>query len=227
MTAFLRFSQRKDLQYYAPDLTGPSGGDGNGYIHVIDQNASQATPGPSRQPLFSKPAWASPICLAAKSRRISAARAMSAPVRRLSRPADDAQPHRRTQHADHHRTHRPGPPNQQSAVPKSHFLGSGTQLFEDTGPAFPQSGLSIPVHPHRDSGHQSALWPRHVQRGIQQTHLRGTGPAFRLHDSERLDQLQPGGFLSSALPTRSTWGAMRSSICGSSCTRCIFRTTIG
>jgi hypothetical protein len=40
MTAFIRFSQRKDLQYYAPDLTGPSGGDGNGYIHVVDQNAS-------------------------------------------------------------------------------------------------------------------------------------------------------------------------------------------
>jgi hypothetical protein len=40
MTAFLRFSQRKDLQYYAPDLTGPSGGDGNGHIHAIDQNAS-------------------------------------------------------------------------------------------------------------------------------------------------------------------------------------------
>ena len=34
MTAFLRFSQRKDFQYYQPDLTGPSGGDGNGYIHV-------------------------------------------------------------------------------------------------------------------------------------------------------------------------------------------------
>jgi Carboxypeptidase regulatory-like domain/TonB-dependent Receptor Plug Domain len=40
MSVFLRFSQRKDLQYYAPDLTGPSGGDGNGYIHTIDQNAS-------------------------------------------------------------------------------------------------------------------------------------------------------------------------------------------
>ncbi|MGB7721045.1 MAG: TonB-dependent receptor [Bryobacteraceae bacterium] len=40
MTAFLRFSQRKDLQYYAPDLTGPSGGDGNGYIHVVDQSAA-------------------------------------------------------------------------------------------------------------------------------------------------------------------------------------------
>jgi len=40
MSAFVRFSQRKDLQYYAPDLTGPSGGDGNGYIHTVDQNAS-------------------------------------------------------------------------------------------------------------------------------------------------------------------------------------------
>jgi hypothetical protein len=40
MTAFLRFSQRKDLQYYAPDLTGAAGGDGNGHIHVIDQNAA-------------------------------------------------------------------------------------------------------------------------------------------------------------------------------------------
>jgi hypothetical protein len=40
MSAFIRFSQRKDQQYYEPDLTGPSGGDGNGYIHVVDQNAS-------------------------------------------------------------------------------------------------------------------------------------------------------------------------------------------
>ena len=40
MSLFLRFSQRKDLQYFAPDLTGPSGGDGNGYIHTLDQNAS-------------------------------------------------------------------------------------------------------------------------------------------------------------------------------------------
>jgi hypothetical protein len=40
MSAFLRFSQRKDQQYFAPDLTGPSGGDGNGYIHVVDQNAT-------------------------------------------------------------------------------------------------------------------------------------------------------------------------------------------
>jgi hypothetical protein len=40
MSAFARFSQRKDLQYYQPTIPGPSGGDGNGYIHIIDQNAS-------------------------------------------------------------------------------------------------------------------------------------------------------------------------------------------
>jgi hypothetical protein len=40
MSAFLRWSQRKDIQYYQPSFPGPSGGDGNGYIHSIDQNAS-------------------------------------------------------------------------------------------------------------------------------------------------------------------------------------------
>jgi len=40
MAAFLRFSQRKDLQYYGPDVTGPSGGGGNGYIHAIQQQAA-------------------------------------------------------------------------------------------------------------------------------------------------------------------------------------------
>jgi hypothetical protein len=40
MSAFLRWSQRKDVQFYQPSFPGPSGGDGNGYIHSIDQNAS-------------------------------------------------------------------------------------------------------------------------------------------------------------------------------------------
>jgi hypothetical protein len=40
MTAFLRFSQRKDLQYYQPDVSGASGGGGNGYIHAIQQQAA-------------------------------------------------------------------------------------------------------------------------------------------------------------------------------------------
>jgi len=40
MTAFLRFSQRKDLQYYQPDISGPSGGNGNGFIHAIQQQAA-------------------------------------------------------------------------------------------------------------------------------------------------------------------------------------------
>lgn len=40
MTSFLRFDQRKDLQYYQPDIPGPSGGNGNGYIHAIQQQAA-------------------------------------------------------------------------------------------------------------------------------------------------------------------------------------------
>src|SRR5581483_7039415 len=40
MTSFIRWSQRKDLQYYEPDIPGPSGGNGNGYIHSIQQQAA-------------------------------------------------------------------------------------------------------------------------------------------------------------------------------------------
>jgi hypothetical protein len=40
MTSFVRVSQRKDLQYYQPDIPGLSGGNGNGFIHAIAQNAT-------------------------------------------------------------------------------------------------------------------------------------------------------------------------------------------
>jgi hypothetical protein len=40
MNYFIRFSQRKDLQYYAPDIPGPSGGNGNGSIHAVQQQAA-------------------------------------------------------------------------------------------------------------------------------------------------------------------------------------------
>ena len=40
MSSFLRFSQRKDIQYYQPDISGPSGGGGNGFIHAIQQQAA-------------------------------------------------------------------------------------------------------------------------------------------------------------------------------------------
>lgn len=40
MTAFLRFSQRKDISYFGPADPGPSGGDGNGFIHAIQQQAA-------------------------------------------------------------------------------------------------------------------------------------------------------------------------------------------
>jgi hypothetical protein len=40
MNAFFRFSQRKDIQYYQPDLPGLAGGGGNGFIHAIQQQAA-------------------------------------------------------------------------------------------------------------------------------------------------------------------------------------------
>jgi hypothetical protein len=40
MTSFLRFSQRKDIQFFGPADPGPSGGDGNGFIHIIQQQAA-------------------------------------------------------------------------------------------------------------------------------------------------------------------------------------------
>jgi hypothetical protein len=40
MSAFLRWSQRKDISYFGPSDPGPSGGDGNGFIHAIQQQAA-------------------------------------------------------------------------------------------------------------------------------------------------------------------------------------------
>jgi hypothetical protein len=40
MTAFLRFSQRKDNQFYSPYVQGPSGGSGNGYVRALSQAAA-------------------------------------------------------------------------------------------------------------------------------------------------------------------------------------------
>jgi hypothetical protein len=40
MTLFLRFSQRKDNQFYSPYIQGPSGGSGNGYVRTLSQAAA-------------------------------------------------------------------------------------------------------------------------------------------------------------------------------------------
>jgi Carboxypeptidase regulatory-like domain/TonB dependent receptor len=40
MSAFMRFSQRKDIAFFGPADPGPSGGDANGFIHAIQQQAA-------------------------------------------------------------------------------------------------------------------------------------------------------------------------------------------
>jgi len=42
MTAFLRFSQRKDIEFFGPADPGPSGGDNAGFVHAIQQQAAAA-----------------------------------------------------------------------------------------------------------------------------------------------------------------------------------------
>ena len=122
MSAFLRFSQRKDIQYYQPDLTGPSGGDGNGYIHAIDQKAAVGytwivTPLRSSKLRFG---WTH--VLAGKDPPYIGGPSLAVALR-LSGPADHARisPAVSTPRpsAD---SHAHGPPDQQSAVPESDLL---------------------------------------------------------------------------------------------------------
>ena len=40
MTGFLRWSQRKDNQFFQPDLPGIAGGNGNGNVRILDQAAA-------------------------------------------------------------------------------------------------------------------------------------------------------------------------------------------
>jgi hypothetical protein len=40
MSAFLRWSQRKEIEYFGPSDPGPAGGDGNGFVHAIQQQAA-------------------------------------------------------------------------------------------------------------------------------------------------------------------------------------------
>jgi hypothetical protein len=40
MSGFMRFSQRKDIYFFGPSDPGPAGGDGNGFIHAIQQQAA-------------------------------------------------------------------------------------------------------------------------------------------------------------------------------------------
>lgn len=40
MSGFLRFDQRKGNQFYQPDIAGPSGGAGNGFVRVLNQSAA-------------------------------------------------------------------------------------------------------------------------------------------------------------------------------------------
>ena len=225
MTAFLRFSQRKDLQYYAPDLTGPSGGDGNGYIHTIDQNASlgytwTVTPTSMFEARlgFSHMLGRKDAAVCRRPEHV-----FHVP-RRISRPADHTQSHRRTQHADHHRAHRhwaAKPAIRSSRIP---LPGTRNSTIRKPSAGIPSKwAISICTSAPR-------FWT--PIRFTARTPTAGTSasPPVRNWASPPLAPSRPTTpatawrISCSALPTKSTWAAIRSSICGNSCTPCTRRT---
>ncbi len=162
MSLFLRFSQRKDQQYYQPDLSGPSGGDGNGYIHVLDQNASLGYTWTVTPDLHLRSA---PQLHSCAGRQAAALRWRSEPAIAvwLSGIADQPQPHRRPEHAIHQRLRDfDGTPDQQSAVSESHFVRSQVELLEDPESALPQGRLRTIRDSHRGARRESAVRPGYL-----------------------------------------------------------------
>jgi hypothetical protein len=167
MTSFLRFSQRKDLEYFGPADPGPSGGDGNGYIHSVQQQAGAGY------------TWKR-AALSGRGQRRPGVWNSGTSCGACGRfPHPD---HRRLQQPDHRTA------NHQSAVSESDLVRSQVELLPGQGPALHQNGIRIRGHPHRGAGHQPALRLRHLRRAVQQA--AGSGDLFHFYR-----KLGPGRFL--------------------------------
>ena len=226
MTAFLRFSQRKDLQYYAPDLTGPSGGDGNGYIHVVDQNASagytwtitptslfQARLGCSHMLGGKVPPYLGGPSMAAMFggfQGLPTSPSLTGGINTQTITGLTAFG-RQTSNPQFQNPTSWDPELNYSKTVGRHSLKVGYQFLPirteilDTNPLYGQ-----------DTYNGNFSKPTCAQLGQP---AGCTVPTDSPATASRIS--------CSALPPRSTWGAIQSSICGNSCTRCIFRTTFG
>ena len=140
MTSFLRFSQRKDISYYGPADPGPSGGDGNGFIHAIQQQAAVGytwTVSPSSlidvrfgfdhvlggkmPPYLGGPNIASEFGIPGLPSNLAG----GFPTQVISGYSNPTI----------------GTPGDQSAVPESDFVQSEVELLDGQGPAFHQVRL--------------------------------------------------------------------------------------
>ena len=105
MSSFLRFSQRKDMQYYQPDISGPSGGGGNGFIHAIQQQAAIGYTWTRHADLAARSALWLHSRAGGQDSAVSGRPEPAGSVRN-PRPADFAQPDRRSEYADRQRLQR-------------------------------------------------------------------------------------------------------------------------
>ncbi|MBV8894864.1 MAG: carboxypeptidase regulatory-like domain-containing protein [Acidobacteriaceae bacterium] len=204
MTSFLRWSQRKDLQYYQPDIPGPSGGNGNGYIHAIQQQAAAGytwsmTPGslfdarfgfthvlagkvppylggPSMQQLYGIPGLPTTPNLTGglDSQNISG-------FSQLGRQTSNPQFQNPTTF---------NPKLNYSLVLGRHALKMGYEFMDIRTEV-------LDINP---------LYGAEYLRGaVQQTHVRAARASGRLHDQIRCDQLRSGRFYLWAAQHDSTW----------------------
>ena len=128
MSLFLRYSQRKDIQYYAPDLTGPSGGDGNGYIHTIQQNAALGYTWVTTPSSIFEFRFGFTHVKAGKEPPYVGGPEPAIPVR-FPGPADYVESYGRPEHADDQRfRYCVGTPDQQPSVSESHLVRSKTEF---------------------------------------------------------------------------------------------------
>src|SRR5262245_60817046 len=79
---------------------------------------------------------------------------------------------------------RPWTTTYQSAISESPRLESKAELLQGHRPPCHEDRLRVSDDPHSSAGHQSLVWPRHVQRVVLSADLRSSRPSIRLRDCE-------------------------------------------
>ena len=195
MSLFVRFSQRKDLQYYAPDLTGPSGGDGNGYIHTIDQNASIGYTWTVNASSIFEARFGYTHVLAGKVPPYLGGPSMASLFGGFAGlpTSSNLTGGLNTQTISGFGTAL-GRQTSNPQFQNPDVVRSQAELLQTDPPTFAQDGLRADHRSHRGSGREPAVRAGHLQRPVQQADVRAARPGGRLHDRLRRDQLQPRRF---------------------------------
>ena len=157
VTAFVRFSHRKSNILQAPDIPGPSGGGGNGFIRALNQQlAAGVTFAASPTSLLEASVWILQDDRWQGTSRTG--RTEYAFALRHSWPLRRPTTHRRTHESEYHRVTAFG---RQATNPQWQYpyvYNPKVNYSRIVGKALLEDRLRISAHSHRNSGCESALW---------------------------------------------------------------------